>query len=168
MVGAYAQAIGAGGCDSSIQMGANAVPIRRMTAQDAEGIAHLYTQLGYPSSVSQICARFAAIDGSDDHALFVAQAPDGRVVGTVHVHVPRLLENDPLAEVWGLVVDAAARGQGIGRELMAEAEAWATARSLRELRLRSNVVRTEAHRFYERLGYTNTKTQFTFTKTIGA
>lgn len=73
----------------------------------------------------------------------------GRVVGWVHVQERPLLEEDLAAEVCSLVVLDACRGQGVGRALMAHAEAWARARGLLDVFLRSNVVRKDTHRFYD-------------------
>jgi hypothetical protein len=49
---------------------------------------------------------------------------------------------------------------------MAEAERWSVERGVLEVRLRSNVIRKDAHRFYESLGYANVKSQFTFYKRL--
>ena len=70
-------------------------------------------------------------------------------------------------EIVGLVVDAAHRGRGVGRRLVAEVEAWAAARGLEVVTVRSNVARTESHPFYERLGYARTKTQHAYRKRLG-
>ena len=45
---------------------------------------------------------------------------------------------------------------------------WAEAKGVGLIRLRSNVVRTDAHRFYERQGFTKTKEQFVFEMKIDA
>ena len=90
-----------------------------MTAADAEQVAFLAGELGYPSSRAQIEARFRAIEGNPDSRVFVASASDGCVLGWVHVFGHHLMESEGGAEVGGLVVDSRARGQGIGRSLMA-------------------------------------------------
>ena len=45
------------------------------------------------------------------------------------------------------------RSAGIGAAMMAAAEAWAQERGAAFLELTSNATRTDAHRFYARLGY---------------
>ena len=77
-----------------------------------------------------------------------------------------LLEEDARAEVWGLVVDEQRRRQRIGEALMQAAEQWARAAGFREVRLRSNVTRTRAHAFYQRIGYSTTKTSHIFCKAV--
>lgn len=97
--------------------------VRPMSPGDAAQVAGLSAQLGYPSSAAQITRRFSLIEHDPEHALFVAQVADGRVVGWVHVHGIRLMEADRRAEIWGLVVDDAHQRQGIGQALMRQAEA---------------------------------------------
>jgi GNAT superfamily N-acetyltransferase len=60
------------------------------------------------------------------------------------------------------------RRKGIGRMLMLEAEEWARQRGCSFVRLWSSSVRTASHRFYQQLGYTNIKTQYSFIKSVGA
>jgi hypothetical protein len=43
-------------------------------------------------------------------------------------------------------------------------EEWAREREIDEGGVRSNVVRTDSHPFYERLGYTRVKTQHAYRK----
>ena len=60
----------------------------------------------------------------------------------------------------------ASRGRKIGATLVAAAEAWARERGHGRMRVRSNVLRQPAHRFYERLGYAVTKRQAVFDKSL--
>jgi GNAT superfamily N-acetyltransferase len=73
---------------------------------------------------------------------------------------------DPQAEVGGLVVDEGYRRRGIGRLLMQQAEQWACEKGCWAVYLRSNVVRKDAHAFYEGIGYSNVKTSLAFRKTL--
>lgn len=137
-----------------------------MRPEDSAAAARLATQLGYPSTAEQIERRFQALSGSEDARVFVAEDPEGNAVGWVHVFGRRLLESDADAEVGGLVVDEQFRGRGIGKELMASAEAWARERGYGVVSVRSNVIRTEAHEFYRRLGYEILKSQFKLRKRL--
>lgn len=147
--------------------GSIATTVRAMTFGDADQVAALAGELGYPSTRAQIEARFRGIEGNDDSRVFVAADPDGRVWGWVHVLGHHLMVSEGQAEVGGLIVDSRARGVGIGRSLMAAAEGWARERGYAGLMLRSNTIRTEAHRFYQDLGYTIVKTQHKFQKPLG-
>jgi GNAT superfamily N-acetyltransferase len=84
----------------------------------------------------------------------------------VHVQVGHTLEMSPTAEIAGLVVDEASRGDGMGEALVHRAEAWARERGVAVMRVRSNVIRERAHRFYDRLGYERVKRQVVFKKRL--
>ena len=140
--------------------------IRFAWSEDAEALAKLADQLGYPSTVEQVRRRFETlVKKSDENAVFVAEA-DGKILGWVHVHLYRLLVDDPETEIGGLVVDDTVRGQRIGERLMQAAEAWALEKGCSSVYLRSNVIRTRAHEFYKRLGYTIIKSQYAFRKVL--
>ncbi len=143
-----------------------AVRVRAMKARDAGQVAALSGQLGYPSTPGEIERRLGGVSRSSDTAVLVAESPEGRVVGWAHVLGRDFLESDPYAELAGLVVDAAARRQGIGRELVSAAEGWALDRGYAAMRVRSNVTRAEARPFYERMGYAIIKSQHVYRKTL--
>jgi GNAT superfamily N-acetyltransferase len=142
-----------------------AVAIRRMRTSDIHAVAGLCGQLGYPATVDQITARWSLLDSDSGHPVFVAADGD-RVIGWLHVAHRLLLEYDACAEICGLVVDERERGAGVGRALVAAAEAWARAAGVRTIRVRSRVERDRAHTFYERDGYTRVKTQHVFEKAL--
>jgi GNAT superfamily N-acetyltransferase len=140
--------------------------IRPMDFPDVADVTALCAQLGYPSTLGQVMQRFHRISRDAECGLFVASRPDERILGWVYVRGVLLMEADPRAEIWSLVVDEEARGQGIGRALMQRAEAWAAERGYHAISLRSNTIRHEAHRFYERLGYRTSKTSHIFEKSL--
>lgn len=142
------------------------VAVRQMRAEDIAAVARLTTQLGYPATEDQTRRRYDLIKDRWDARLFVAQHADNGVVGWIHVQATYLLECDPRAEIWGLVVAESARGSGVGRRLVEAAEEWAVIRGLGVMVLRSNNLRTGAQGFYEHLGYTITKTQNAFRKSL--
>jgi ribosomal protein S18 acetylase RimI-like enzyme len=142
------------------------VAIRQMHAQDAAAVARLTTQLGYPATEDEIRRRYNLIKDRWDGRVFVAQHAGNLIVGWIHVQATYLLECDPRAEIWGLVVADTARGSGVGRRLVEAAEEWAVMRGLGVMALRSNNLRTEAQGFYEHLGYHVTKTQNAFRKNL--
>jgi len=143
----------------------NSITIRPARAEDAGRIAELSGQLGYPAAEEDIRRRLAAIEQDGRGVVYVAEA-DGQAIGWVHVYSAPQLESDPHAEIGGLVVDEAHRGCGVGRLLMQEAEDWAREHGCREVRVRSNVIREQAHIFYERIDYINVKTQKVFRKIL--
>ncbi len=142
--------------------------IRVRTAQitDAGRIAAFAEQLGYPCSSASIRRRLRNLLASNDNAVWVAEIDGGAVVGWVHVFVKQVLESEREAEIGGLVVDKAFRGQGVGRVLVQRAEQWARTKRLKSVYLRSNIIRKEAHLFYEKLGLKIIKTQYAFRRPI--
>jgi len=59
-----------------------------------------------------------------------------------------------------MVVEEGLRSQGIGAALVRAAEAWLKERGCGVIEVTSNLVRTDAHRFYERIGYERTSLRF--------
>lgn len=139
--------------------------IRIATVADAEEIAQLSGQLGYPSTAEEAVERLQAVNRHAEHAVYVAET-NGRLVGWIHVFSRPSLSTEPSAEVAGLVVDEHCRSRGVGEALMRQAERWAKEQGCRTVRLRSNITRLRAHAFYERLGYEIIKTSKSFYKAL--
>ncbi len=143
------------------------IEVHHAQLDDAPLIARLSAQLGYPASGEQIRERLASMQAEPDtHGVFVADVAGHGIIGWAHVYMLRSLVSEPRAELGGLVVDEEWRGTGVGRALIAGVEQWARNRGLRALSLRSNIVREEAHRFYEWLDFEKSKTQIAFRKEI--
>ena len=142
------------------------IAIRVARDDDAAALADLSSQLGYPVDAASMRERLARVLAARVGEVYVAVDVQDRVVGWTHV-VPRLqLEDAPFAELAGLVVDESARGLGVGATLLAAAENWAREQGFASLRVRSNVLRERAHRFYEREGYVRIKSQAMFRKVL--
>ncbi len=143
------------------------ISIRPARSDDVAALAELSTQLGYPATADMLRQRLARVRDEGVGEVFVAADAHDRVLGWTHV-VPRLhLEEDAFAELAGLVVGDAARGAGVGAALLSAAEQWARQRGFAQCRVRSNVVRERAHRFYRREGYVERKRQVVFDKPLG-
>jgi GNAT superfamily N-acetyltransferase len=140
--------------------------IREPRQQDHVRLAELAAQLSYPSTPDEIARRLAGMAGSGEHAVFVAEMPDGEIAGWIGVFISRGLEVNPRGEVSGLIVDERFRSQAVGKYLLARAEEWVSERGHDVIGLRSNVIRDRAHAFYLREGYTHAKTQKAFRKTL--
>ena len=140
--------------------------IRAANIGDAADIARLSAQLGYPADADVFADRLERLLPLPTHALLVCEGDDGRLAGFIGLEQRLTVEAGDEAEVVGLVVDADARRTGTGRKLIAAAEDWARARGLRELFLRSNIVRPEAHAFYPALGFERSKTQHVYRKAL--
>ncbi|HEY5552949.1 MAG TPA: GNAT family N-acetyltransferase, partial [Opitutaceae bacterium] len=145
----------------------SSVRIRPATVTDADAIARLATELGYPASGAEIRTRLTTLLGSRAHFIAVAER-EGEVIGWVGAEHRTLLESGERAELVGLVVSVGARRSGIGSALVGSAEAWAQGRGLTKMGVRSNIGRAEAHPFYEHLGYARTKTQHAYAKALAS
>lgn len=141
------------------------VVVRAALETDAHAVARLTHHLGYEPSASAVKERLLHILSREDQQLFVAET-DREVVGWVHVVACEYLEADAFVVVGGLVVDRLHRRNGIGRLLMSRGEEWARQRGYSTVRLSSSATRTEAHLFYEALGYVNIKTQYSFARSL--
>ena len=133
--------------------------IREATASDAAALAALSTQLGYPTQPDEAVERLTAL-GPAGAVLVVEE--NGAVLGCIHVCGVQFFQSPAFAEVGGLVVDEASRGKGVGKLLLEAGARWAAEHGYGKLRVRSNVVREDAHRFYEREGFQRVKTQAVF------
>jgi GNAT superfamily N-acetyltransferase len=137
--------------------------LRAARPDDAEALARLSSQLGYPAEAAAVGERLVGLaDAPESHAVLVSLDDGGAVTGWVHVSVERTVESPPYAEIRGLVVDEALRGGGIGSALVEAAVAWARGRGLGRVRVRSNVVRERTRAFYLHLGFAVRKTQAVF------
>jgi GNAT superfamily N-acetyltransferase len=140
--------------------------IRSACVADAARLAALSGVLGYAAAAAELGPRLERLLASPRDVVLVAELDGGEVAGWLHGAEQELLESGRRCEILGLVVDPEHRGRGIGRSLVGAVEAWARARGLETIAVRSNVVRTESHPFYERLGYTRAKTQHAYRKRL--
>ncbi|MER6401830.1 GNAT family N-acetyltransferase [Kitasatospora sp. NPDC001603] len=138
----------------------NDLTIRRATADDLPAIVAMLADdpLGAaresPDDLSPYRTAFARID-ADPHQHLVVAERAGRTIGTLQLTVvPGLSRRGSTRTIIEAVrIHADERGTGLGTDLIR----WAIDRS-RELgsdlvQLTSDATRTDAHRFYERLGF---------------
>jgi GNAT superfamily N-acetyltransferase len=155
--------------------------IRVARIKDIPDITRLNAQLGYPEISEIMLCRFRRLrKDRRNHRVFVAvtgvavagaagslsDRSRNPVIGWVHIFIDRLLTVGPRAEIGGLVVDAAWRGRGVGSALVCRAEEWARERGISPLVIRTNVIRTGAHTFYDKSGYQLAKQSNVYTKEI--
>jgi GNAT superfamily N-acetyltransferase len=141
-------------------------PLRPPRPDDVPALVTLSEELGYPVSPDALTERLTSLLARPDQMVLVAADDEGNAVGWIHGAEQLLLEVGQRCEILGLVVSRRARRQGLGRRLVAGVEDWARQRGLPEVSVRSNIVREEAHPFYERLGYVRVKTQHAYRKAL--
>ena len=133
--------------------------VRAATAGDVPELARLLALLGYPIEERVLVERLGAFSAAGELAL-VADAGD-RLLGLATIHVtPVLHRAGPVGRVTALVVDDETRGRGVGRALVTAAEAILASRGCVLIEVTSNRRRTDAHAFYERLGFVATSLRF--------
>lgn len=97
---------------------------------------------------------FAEIESDKNNELIVAEK-DGEIVGTLQLtFTPSIsFQGGKRATVEAVRIDAKHRGKGLGKELMRWAIERAKIEGCHVLQLTSHGERTDAHRFYENLGF---------------
>jgi GNAT superfamily N-acetyltransferase len=143
--------------------------IRRAAETDLPRIVELLSQLALDddrdSPVDPLPedyrAAFIQVQADPRQRLLVADV-GGRVMATATLGiVPNLsYRGRPWAFVEGLVVDSSARGKGYGEALVRYAIEEARRAGCYKVSLTSNKRRSEAHRFYEKLGFVATHEGF--------
>ena len=130
----------------------HATEIRPATADDAERIAALFTDEGYPAGPSDILERLGRFDSP--HSRVLVADHDGEVLGFVAVHaLPRFEHSDRIVRIMALVVEAGVRERGIGRLLMEAAEGMGAEVGAAFAEVTAGHHRPDARRLYEELGY---------------
>lgn len=140
--------------------------LRSASLMDADDVASLLTELGYPCERHEAMERISAILGNDRQVLVVARL-DGAVSGLIALDFMYYL---PLGtctcRVTALVVTPEAQGRGLGRLLLREAERRARGGGAARIELTSGSQRTDAHAFYKACGYSDGTLRFI--KRLGA
>ena len=140
------------------------VCIRDMEGRDCLAVAAVWRNVFTPLTDEAVIEACKKMDGDSRYRIFVADiAVD--VVGFVTT-VEALALNMPngYIKINGLAVLPEYRRRGIGKMLMERVEELARERDISRICLASGFSRTEAHKFYERLGYE--KLSFWFHKRI--
>ena len=143
------------------------IVIRRATAADVGPIVSMIAddQLGATreslDDLTPYLAAFEQIDGDPNQLLIVADRND-EVIGTLQLTIiPGLSRRGSTRGLIEAVrVAAPARGSGLGTQLIQWAIEESRTRGCALVQLTSDKSRTDAHRFYETLGFTNSHEGF--------
>jgi ribosomal protein S18 acetylase RimI-like enzyme len=99
----------------------------------------------------------AALVTSESSILLIARADDGAALGALSLTVYRV-PTGIRSLIEDLIVDEAARGQGVGEALMLRAMQVAKDRGAKQMTLTSNSSREAANRLYLRMGFKRRET----------
>ncbi len=141
--------------------------IRKARRDDIGAIVRMLAddQLGAtrddPDNLEPYQRAFAAID-ADPNQLLVVVTFDDEPVGTLQLTIiPGLARRGALrGQIEAVRIHADHRGSGLGADLMRWAIDESRRRGCALVQLTSDVARTDAHRFYERLGFVPSHTGF--------
>lgn len=105
---------------------------------------------------------FDAIDADPAHTLVALEAPDGTIVGTMQLTlIPGLSRGGATRlQVEAVRIADAQRGLGLGTAMIEWAVEYARASGAALVQLTSDARRTDARRFYERIGFEPTHLGF--------
>ena len=132
----------------------SSVEIRRATADDAGRIDALYDQLVGDTARCVLPEHIRELSENPKTALLVAVV-EGLVCGTALVLLcdDVMFKRQPFAVVENVVVDAIARNQGVGAQLLRAVETYCTVNDCSKIMFLSSIGRADAHRFFERCGF---------------
>lgn len=128
------------------------VALRPARHDDAERIAALFTEEGYPAGASDVVERLERF--ASPHSQVVVAENDGEVLGFIALHaLPRFEHSDRVIRIMALVVDAGVRDRGVGHQLMEEAERIGRELDAAFVEVTAGHHRADARHLYESLGY---------------
>ena len=134
--------------------------LRSASPIDADDVAALLSEMGYPCDRLEALQRIAAIVENDRQALVVARV-GGVVAGLIALDFMYYLPlGTTTCRINALVVSSSARGQGLGRQLLREAERRARTGGAARLELASGSQRNDAHAFYKACGFSDGTVRF--------
>jgi GNAT superfamily N-acetyltransferase len=133
--------------------------LREAALADVPALVPLMATLGYPTDEARLRRGFAAILADPSYRTVLAE-DEGAVVGLVGMRSGLRYEAGAFVQLAALVVADGHQGRGVGSALVGEVEAWARAQGAELITLNSGHHRSDAHRFYEGLGYQATGLRF--------
>ena len=136
--------------------------LRDITIFDAQEIQRISKiVLGYDVDLDIVKKQIEKLTNDNKHNVIIGfeNEQTRKIVGFVHAELYESLYMDTGLNILGLAVDSNFQGRGIGKRLMNAIEDYALKNNISYIRLNSNVRRTEAHKFYESIGYVCDKTQ---------
>ncbi len=136
------------------------VLLRDATEADAKHVGSLLAELGYPSKEADVRHRLRRSLHSDTRCFLVAQSAS-EVIGLVSAELlPYFPNGSTICRIAALVVSTHHRGRGIGEKLLTGAADFARAHHCSGIEITSAEHRLDAHRFYQRLGFSRTSFRF--------
>ncbi len=134
--------------------------LRQAALEDAEAIAPLLSELGYPTDGAETRRRLERVLAAGRHRFLVAEVDGGLVGITGLTWTDSVTRDRPMGRLLDVVVAERARGRGIGRWLVEAALAIAREEGWEGVELTTNSRRAGAHAFYEAVGFERTSIKY--------
>ena len=134
--------------------------LRAPTEADAKHVASLLAELGYPSKETDMRDRLRRSLHRQSSCFLLAQL-ESEIIGLVSAElVPYFPTGSTICRVTALVVSAHHRGRRVGEKLVADAVDFAREHHCSGIEITSAEYRLDAHRFYQRLGFSRSSFRF--------
>ena len=122
--------------------------------------------LGYDVDVENVKEQIEKLTNDKKQHIIIGYEDENtrKIIGFVHAQMYESFYSDLGLNILGLAVNPDFQGRGIGKKLMNKLEEYAVDNNISFIRLNSAMIREEAHKFYEHIGYTCDKVQKKFIK----
>lgn len=139
--------------------GANLKMIRRVSRDDGPEWLRMRQALWPDCAPEMHQLEMAEQSEGASAAVFVHQRPDGRLGGFIELSIRDRVDGSLSPQVGyieGWYVDPDLRGQGLGRQLVEQAEAWTRERGLSELASDAEIANEQSLRAHHAVGFHET------------
>src|SRR5262249_5013094 len=142
------------------EMQVHILKLRSATEADAKHVESLLAELGYPSTEEDVRHRLRRSLHNNTSCFLLAQSAS-EVIGLVSAElVPYFPNGSTICRITGLVVSTHHRSRGVGERLLAGVGDFAREHHCSGIEITSAEHRLDAHRFYQRLGFSRTSFRF--------
>lgn len=136
------------------------VSLRLATESDADSIAALLTEVGYPTHAGEAWRRLAGVRRDPVSRVLVAVGESGIMGCASALLVPYFPDGSTICRITSIIVARAHRRQGVGATLLQGVSEFAKQRRCSGVEITTAERRAEAQGFYERFGFSRTSLRF--------
>jgi len=136
---------------------------REYSKTDLKYVQTLMAELGYSVTEDDLSENILYVQQREG-VIFVAEL-NNKLIGCICSMIDARLAEGVYDEIVSLIVSEKFQGLGVGTRLVRISEEWLCQR-VSKIRVRANVIRTNAHSFYRRFGYKEVKNQKVFIKIL--
>lgn len=128
--------------------------IRNANETDIDQILNLQTQIYRTDKISENAHATLTNQLKDQTCDVLVLVENGKIIGTGTIYYIQVaIRAKPYAFLEGLVIDKSLRGKGYGTKLFQKCVEIARQKNCYKMLFTSGTDRTEAHKFYENLGF---------------